>query len=1069
MDLKAQAIPDSCRQVLMIKFDISYSKNFVSKLGQRHYTNIDELLDALNSQDKITISITEQKYSDFKKKVVNKFVINCDELDTHLAFEIDTKKQSLRFFDLYDVPNKIIKRLEFEEDIEFTKNYYSMEERQTGINAIYANITDNIAQGDDLKITDDQFEQFWNHLIDFEEKILRADMAKNKAFLVTEVINNNPQNFIITLNSKLSENELSKNEYILNSKKGYSFAINLKHLKADEYKVSCKKKYYSAILADSVIEEDFTGRIVELSRKKQALDRLIKGQAVNKNLKKILVHPSLLNTSNKINSLVKCFNSHLSDSSKSVIGKAMAADDLYMIQGPPGTGKTTTISEIVYQSLVSNKKVLIASQANLAVDNVLEKIDALPQNYKNKVTRLGNKDKVEKEYALKYHSEHRVSIGKSTIISQTRKLIKKANDYNKRAITIEDIQILKDYLNTQEEINTEWHDLQVFNDLFSKYKEEYRTHQKDVKEIKYKAPGIEELNLNTNELEFVYFLHRSKIKLEQISKYDEMIKKHVSIKNDITQNDVKRKSALDAIAQLRQKTEKKEYYEKKLRELPNAGFFGSIGNMLQGHNEEKLKKELETIKKYETHIIINNKKLNEFNTIDKELNEKISKLESSISIIFKDYNLHDLNYCTENMELVKKYIDKSFSYSPLLESLPIEEIKLLHSIYLYRISKLIQTSEELKYTYRKYKEIKRKYFKLMKSNKELQITADEIKSKFDLKQINQDVINELEKELNGNKINKLIAKNKKYYENVLNNTVSDDSSLDVMINDFYKQQNQIVVTTCSNCASKEFQRYHNEYDYVIIDECSKALPTELFIPMINGKTIILVGDHKQLPPFVSTDLDKHFTDTDREILKETMFEHMYKQIGELSKTMLKTQYRMHIKIAQFISFLFYNNDLETAQERIEQDTQIFDLPLCFMHIEEGQQRLGTSFINKQEAQNIHILIDEIHKDVIRAKKNIGVISMYKSQSDYLKQLLFDYENVEVGTVDSFQGKEKDIIILSTVRTDKKLGFMQDKKRVNVALSRVKDHLFIFGNEMTLRKSEYFDYILNHIKNNSEAA
>ncbi|MDN7242822.1 AAA domain-containing protein [Planococcus sp. N028] len=320
---------------------------------------------------------------------------------------------------------------------------------------------------------------------------------------------------------------------------------------------------------------------------------------------------------------------------------------------------------------------------------------------------------------------------------------------------------------------------------------------------------------------------------------------------------------------------------------------------------------------------------------------------------------------------------------------------------------------------------------------------------------------------------------------------ANDHDLDEIRKLYIKHAN-VIGTTCVASARKDFVDNYPAFDVVIIDEVSKATPPELLLPMLKGKKIILVGDHHQLPPLLGNDtLEETLEEMIKEnsgfeekrelekLLEESLFERLYKNLPETNKTMLAIQYRMHEDIMETIApFYKHENEqlqcgiLDSDKERdhlLESKTVArnnhlmwIDLPNEPSYFEERMNG-GKSLYNASELQEIGALLVELNDSVAEAKragrmeadmqKSVGVISFYGEQVKRLQRMVdqelrLPHLEIKTGTVDRFQGSERDIIILSMVRNNQNkhgdIGFAKDYRRLNVALSRAKELLVLVG-------------------------
>ncbi|CAD8050869.1 unnamed protein product [Paramecium primaurelia] len=279
---------------------------------------------------------------------------------------------------------------------------------------------------------------------------------------------------------------------------------------------------------------------------------------------------------------------------------------------------------------------------------------------------------------------------------------------------------------------------------------------------------------------------------------------------------------------------------------------------------------------------------------------------------------------------------------------------------------------------------------------------------------------------------------------------------------------EIICSTLSSSGSDKLSKYLDQIELLIVDEAAQCTEPSNIIPLRLGiQKMILIGDPKQLPATTFSPVS-HQT-----LYNRSLFERILD--NNFKPYFLDIQYRMHSEIRMFPSEYFYQNKLKDHES-----TNIRNLPInffknrvLFLDIIDGQeQKDGTSNINEQEALIIVQLIKSIKEEF--PTQTIGVICAYKSQVRYIKTLLkqkytdenfFDQTTITINTVDSFQGQEKDIILFSCVRSSQTggIGFLNDGRRMNVALTRAKNALFILGNAITLSKSDLWKSMLKNIQ------
>eukprot|EP00075_Anas_platyrhynchos_P001767 XP_005018699.3 protein ZGRF1 isoform X5 [Anas platyrhynchos] len=277
------------------------------------------------------------------------------------------------------------------------------------------------------------------------------------------------------------------------------------------------------------------------------------------------------------------------------------------------------------------------------------------------------------------------------------------------------------------------------------------------------------------------------------------------------------------------------------------------------------------------------------------------------------------------------------------------------------------------------------------------------------------------------------------------------------------QQVKVVGATCAACP---FPCLNNvKFPVVMLDECSQMTEPASLLPIarFQCEKLVLVGDPKQLPPTIQGSESVH-----EKGLEQTLFDRLC-LMGH--KTIpLRTQYRCHPAISAIANELFYEGNLIDGVSEKERSPLLDWLPtLCFYSANGTEQtERDNSFYNMAEAHFTVKLIQSLIASGIEGSV-IGVITLYKSQMCKIQNLLnsvhseaFEIKAVQVSTVDAFQGAEKEIIVLSCVRT-RQMGFIDSEKRMNVALTRAKRHLLIVGNLACLSKNRLWGRVIHHCK------
>lgn len=328
----------------------------------------------------------------------------------------------------------------------------------------------------------------------------------------------------------------------------------------------------------------------------------------------------------------------------------------------------------------------------------------------------------------------------------------------------------------------------------------------------------------------------------------------------------------------------------------------------------------------------------------------------------------------------------------------------------------------------------------------------------------------------------------------------------VNYDEFFARSRQLVTGTCVGIGQHHIGITENQYDWVIIDEAARSISSELAIAMQAGKRILLVGDHHQLPPLytephkkaLAKKLGVHSDEVDLDELLQSDFERAFESnYGKLAGAKLLTQYRMVEPVGNMVSDCFYQGELVTGFRSIpdvyqslpnsmKAYTTWLDTAAFGKKANHNKDGKGSSIANSTEVNVIIKLLSEIsQKDeqvkslALQMNKDkgelpIGIICMYAEQKKRLRRKVAEQSwsdqfksLIRIDTVDSYQGKENRIVILSITRSDSKqsTGFLRSPNRINVGLSRAMDRLVIVGNsEMWKGKNQelplgkVFDYI-----------
>lgn len=320
------------------------------------------------------------------------------------------------------------------------------------------------------------------------------------------------------------------------------------------------------------------------------------------------------------------------------------------------------------------------------------------------------------------------------------------------------------------------------------------------------------------------------------------------------------------------------------------------------------------------------------------------------------------------------------------------------------------------------------------------------------------------------------------------------------------------VIACTLVGSAHHLLEGMKFGTLFIDEAAQALEAACWIPMRRASRVILAGDHCQLPPTVKSIAAL------RAGLGKTLMERIAENKPEVV-TLLKIQYRMNDEIMRFSSDWFYGGKVESAPQIKYRSVLDYDHPITWIDTsnEENQitiegenapedsastsssvsaanqnselnfkeQFVGESFgrINKAEAELTLLTLAEYFtkiskRRVLEERIDVGIISPYRAQVQYLKKLIKKYEFfkpyrrlISVNTVDGFQGQERDVILISLVRSNDEgqIGFLKDLRRMNVAMTRARMKLIILGNKDTMTQHPFYKKLWEYVEaiNNNE--
>ena len=812
----------------------------------------------------------------------------------------------------------------------------------------------------------------------------------------------------------------------------------------------------------------------------------------------------------------------LNDKQKEAVRKAVSSNGLFLLQGPPGTGKTQVIAETVVHLVKMGKKVLVSSETHKAIDNVFERLPKVADIVPVRLIPSHNDKKKDNNYdpeflVKNFYSDIESNLLKS--VDRYKNFEAYKNDFDE---DFEKLRLLKSKLEkTRDALDKAKGEIKGYEDdrnkisLEKSVKEDEReNHTEKLRRLERTKRNIKRNNLGIDEddiksdviLSYIINDYIDELNLlfdESIfaknHSLDERVRNIVEIElkeveselakinpeSDKTKLEMQIVKIRAKIAECRNeceetlpgKEEEFEKYKKVLKDLINKK--SNIG-------DESSLKDLKLCRIFDQKYLVEN---------ISSVSEKIRLLQKSIRGIQSKY-IEELDNKITSVDSEKSKLDKE------IKSLKREIDDISNKIAEINDRKEIQdikkSESELKDAINKFFkdfEISEPYTDIDDALKIIETRWIELKADFEKKEPEN---------------KEKIPMYKKIAEYIAKDEVIEADKKE-FTKDLFENANVFGITCTSrdNFSGKtvdaldvynidDFDMKSAGIDVVIIDEVSKTSFLDLLIPILYGKTVILVGDHRQLPPMY--DLAKlrseDFEGLDEEIINKNQnrkyaklyekcyFKILFEKTPDSHKTMLVQQYRCHEDIMKVFNH-FYSGELKLGFEgqnnlkshnvelRSDDGRPIIepDKHIYFVDCREKETRDtdSTSIYNMGEARVVVELIKKLN-DYFKShpkfeKLSIGVICTYGDQAGKIKKLMrsekvktdafkTDAEKMIVSTVDDFQGDERDIIILTTVRNpaDPKKsqpGFILAYQRINVALSRARRMLIMVGNRKYL--------------------
>lgn len=883
---------------------------------------------------------------------------------------------------------------------------------------------------------------------------------------------------------------------------------------------------------------------VKIDRQEKALKSFKEGYVRNPFLSTYLFSPKTLGKASI--GVIKdpdWYLESLNDSQKLAVKKALASESIFLLQGPPGTGKTQVIAEITAQLARQGKKVLISSETHKAIDNVFERLPKIPEirplrlipskngkdtnysperlvdnlylNISSNLEKEINKFEHFEEYKNTFNEQMKslridydkiLKLKKENIQieNQLNELFKNINEYNKN------LEDCRDNLTT---INAELDEYRRTNKYIDslQFVVTEAVKEKYIEELKNK---IQSLLQTFNSLKSVNINSAFKLynlDIDEVS--DELL--YISSDDTVGKLEVKRVEIREKLKELRDHEtdnepkkgdENYEEYKKYQSELKNIS--DQIKSVTKNNDFSLSSSKIHII----IPSIINDKNLlkvlpEQLTSFKIQAKTIINEIKKNVDIFINEYSLKYDELESKIIDIQKKISQSKSLYEELGNNQSIEEYNELNYKLKQKIARFFRdfniiseydsnnletaftiiTEEWKKFTY------------------DYEKTATQNKKKIP---IYKEICKYLEQE-------DILEEDRQAYTRELYNCANVFGITCTSRDRFTKAQ----LAELEKYGIESVDIKSQGIDVVIVDEVSKSSFLDLLIPILYGKTVILVGDHRQLPPmydlrhmrkedFEGLDEDiitKEINDSYTELYEECFFKTLYEKVPEDFRVMLKKQYRCHSHIMEVFNHFYGGSQKGLMIGKKQQDDEkqhnlnvkingntIIEPKYHVYFVDCDQKESSayegsTSKINEQEAQVAIQLLKQINKvslDAVNAGKVIvnkfkkiderlsaGIICTYGDQASLIKKMRRGqrYEGLSekqderliISTVDDFQGDERDIIILSMVRNPANsekanAEFIKKFERINVALSRARKLLIVIGSKKYLSEAGIID-------------
>ena len=1096
----------------------------LEELDDEYAQRIVDAKDDINSKyKKIIADELKASVKAFEKeendRITKLLAIKEEELDKSLDFDVNANSDNEIIKKIGQIEKAISKDIRVknkQEEDESNKDYQSRiaqlideEINKIDVRVLYVERNKNVLKA------------YLNKLKAESESIISSFTKQKQAEL-----NNKYKNDIL---NEIREAEHNLNEELAKAKKQVEEDETVKrfslYFRINETTDILTQKQKDIIVKCKYIVYDNRAESAKIRRQSLALDNFYSGYVKNPYLSTYLFNPETLpelTTSNYEN--WTWYLESLNEKQKEAVRKAVASNGIFLLQGPPGTGKTQVIAETVAHLVKQGKKVLVSSETHKAIDNVFERLPKIPEIVPIRLIPSNNKKKGNNDYDPSFLVDNFYE----NISSNLKKAIERYRNFKKN----------------KEEFDERFNKLNLLRAKIEKNQSILDEANKEISILDEQAKMLKQNNQSLQD-----DIDAARINLDNLKR----------TKRHIEKNSLRLDEDIDQII-IVNLVKKLEELFKDENEFLKIDDLGSFVNRIFKLNETKIKEELELInpESVRTNLEI---RLQQLRSSLNELTDEVGDVKDAadtdkVDEIKKEYRelRNQLNQNKTEYSFSDLSIAKIFNANFLLQNLDsisdlTNELKLkINDLKNESLLTLAKKTNEAK---QHLDSLERKNYEINEQIKGINQKIIEIQDRNEISDI-QESKNQLTNGINNffkefeisepyltedealniihdkwleleNDYSRKEAENKEKIPvytkiaNYLESTEVIEDDRKIYTKDLFENANVFGITCTSNDRfSSRNVNSLGEFniddidlksvgiDVVIIDEVSKSSFIDLLIPILYGKTVILVGDHRQLPPMyefsklreddfkgldeniINPDINKKFT----ALYEECFFKTLFEKISDDYKTMLVQQYRCHEQIMDVFNH-FYQGQLKlgfAGQNNLKQHNaklvsngrNIIEPSKHIYFVDckktETHEQDSTSIYNSGEAQVTVELIKKINKYFkdypSKEKLSIGVIATYGDQARKIKELLKSErvktdafntgkEKMIVSTVDDFQGDERDIIILSMVRNPENPnksnpGFILAYQRINVALSRARRLLIVVGNRKYLESKGVID-------------